>query len=52
MGFRMLTTCPAAMKRLLAKNPLNSENELVVDQQYHSVSSVTFTTDFVKHYFG
>lgn len=52
----MLTTNPSAVKLLLAKSSLvdraDNLNTLVVNQQSHSHSSVTFTTDFVKYYFG
>ena len=50
----MLTTCPSSLKRLIAKNSLNNDvsNDLIVDQQSHSTSTITFTPDFVKYYFG
>ena len=54
----MISTCPSALKLLLAKNSNlneehNSRNYLpAVDQQHHSTKSITFTADFVKYYFG
>ena len=52
---RMLTTCPSALKRLVTKGAQNCEhvslNDHVVDQQCHSTSVITFTSDFVKYYF-
>lgn len=51
----MLTTCPSALKKLINKYNLQNNhglNDLIVDQQYHSTSTITFTPDFVKYYFG
>jgi hypothetical protein len=55
---RMLTTCPSALKSILAKSNLANynNNDLVsVDLQqhhHHSMKAVTFSVDFVKYYIG
>lgn len=55
---RMLTTCPSALKLLMSKatlaNNVDAENKSSLnysDQRFHSASSVTFSTNFVKYYF-
>ena len=54
----MITTCPSALKMLLAKSSLNTYDDLnangvqVNQQTYSSSSTVAFTSDFVKYYFG
>jgi hypothetical protein len=51
---RMISTCPSALKQLLAKSKLAGiSQEPIVNQQASSSSkSVSFTADFVKYYFG
>lgn len=49
---RLLTTCPQVLKNLLAKNKLNEIKNLNIEKKAHSTSSVTFTSDFIKYYFG
>ncbi len=57
---RMLTTCPYALKMLLAKNdliedtmPKNHSNDHDNNQpSVHHHNSITFTAEFVKYYFG
>jgi hypothetical protein len=57
---RMLTSCPSALKLLLSKSNLanNVENTESGDlfnsgeQRVQSASSVAFTANFVKYYFG
>jgi hypothetical protein len=44
-----------ALKKLTQKFNLthkNSNNDLMIDQQTHHSSSITFSADFVKYYFG
>jgi len=59
----MLTTCPSALKMLLAKTSLsNYEVERDDDENYNNIqvgqqpqtssSTVAFNTDFVKYYYG
>lgn len=53
---RMISTCPSSLKLLLAKNNVNSTDNVssnlpAIDQQHHSTKSITFTADFVKYYF-
>ena len=59
LNHRMLTTCPSALKLLMSKatlaNNVDAENKSSLnysDQRFHSASSVTFSTNFVKYYFG
>ena len=57
---RMLTTCPYALKMLLAKNdliedtvPKDRSNDHDNNQPLvHHHNSITFTAEFVKYYFG
>jgi hypothetical protein len=55
----MITTCPSALKKLMAKSALyggaseaHASTQLVLDQQTHTSSAITFTAEFVKYYFG
>lgn len=52
----MLTTCPSATKKLIQKQNWSKDdvanNDSIIDQQNHHSASVTFSDEFVKHYFG